>query len=449
MKKKYKKKPIKGIDKEQVSAAEEHPDSKLHQSTMADFSDDISEGGDYVDHTAEEVDPVQRDEIQSSAPVGYIGSDDIGSVDVDWSQQAIDKRKKRLYGGRTREGIKREFNYVLQLLRNKYVCLSCHKLYNEKIKRCYRCNAYTTSIFNQSNLKKEKMWVPKVNHYTGEVIGEREISYYPEYPRGLKYIYNLAENKSLRELKEVPGTGLKNAGVGLPGRNAYEKEIDALRKPFKEWLDFKHRFGQTIFKYVENKPENYTIYDKTYTVVTTYLERLKLIRLQLWYQLYTVIGGLGDFKDIKKITIDKKNYIKLYVPESKGFYSYTAKHLPSDKTILILSPEPDPELDAVEDIQPVKIGRSENVPARMNLSEKNILYEHFKKAIHALIFYKNDLVIVVPQEKSFIFPNSINDLMNWDVYYSIKDGDTLSEKNPSGPTRMYIEWDMDDFYEDL
>jgi len=97
----------------------------------------------------------------------------------------------------------------------------------------------------------------------------------------------------------------------------------------------------------------------------------------------------------------------------------------------------------------VKIGRSENVPARMNLSPKNILYEPFKEAIHALIFNKDELIIVIPQDKSFIFPLEPDDLKKWDKYKSILAGDTLSEKNPSGPTNMYMEWDLDDYFDDL
>lgn len=453
MKKKYKKKPIKGIDKEQVSESEEHPDSTLNQSTMADFSDDISEGGDYVDHTAEEVDPVQRDILQQSAPVGYIGSDDIGSVDVDWNQMAIDKRKKRLYGGRTREGIKRSYNFVKDLLFGKYICLNCHKLFNYKTERCPNCNSYTTAFFNSKPIKKDYSILESIEDDYARRQQKKyidNVEYFDTECRGLKYIHVMAEGKSLQELKEVPGTRLKSSGRGLPGKDAYAKEIDALRKPFAAWLnDRQGGSGQTIFKYVEKKPENYTIYDKTYTVVTTYLERLKLIRLQLWYELYHSLGGLGDFKDIKKVTIDKQDYIKLYIPESEGFYPYTAKHPASDKTILILSPTPDPELDAVEDIQPVKIGRSETVPARMNLSKKHILYEPFKEAIHALIFNKDELIIVIPQEKSFIFPLEPDDFYKWSGYESIISGATLSERNPSGPTNMYIEWDADDFYDEL
>lgn len=454
MKKKYKKKPIKGIDKEQVSESEEHPDYKVPQVTLADFSTEISEGGDYVDHTAEEIDPVQSDIQQQSAPVGYVDGDGIDMpVDIDWTQQAIDKRKKRLYGGRTREGIKRQYNFVKNFLAGRYVCLSCHKLLNFKTERCPNCNSYTTAIFNSKPVKKDYSILESIeDRYERRSMKEYidNYQYFDTESRGLKYIYDLAEVKSLLQLKEVPGTRLKSSGLGLPGKDAYQNEINNLRKEFAEWLNNKsYATGQSIFWYAPQQPEIHTIYDKTYTVVTHYLERLKLIRLQLWYQLYSSIGRLGDFKDIKSITIDKNKYLKIYIPDAAGYYPYAAKHLPSDKIILILSPERDPELESVDNIQPVKIGRSDQVPARLNLSTKNILYEPFKEALHALIFNKDELIIVIPQEKSFIFPLEADDFKKWDIYDSINAGDTLSEKNPSGPTNMYKEWDMDDFYDEL
>lgn len=450
MKKKYKKKPIKGISKEQVSESEEHPDSKLHQLTMADFSGQSSAGGDYVDHTAEEIDPVQRDETQSSAPIGYIND---MPVDIDWSQMAVDKRKKRLYGGRTRNGIKRQYNFVKNFLIGEYICLSCHKLLNFKTERCPHCNAYTTAIFNSKPVKKDYSILESIEDDYARRSMKRYIDNHQHFDtesRGLKYIYDLAEEKSLLQLKEVPGTRLKSSGLGLPGKDAYQNEINNLRKPFAEWLNNKsYTTGQSIFWYAPHQPEIHTIYDKTYTVVTHYLERLKLIRLQLWYQLYSSIGGLGYFKDSKAVTVDKNKYLKISVPDAEGYYSYTAKHPPSDKKILILSPEPEPDLDVVEDIQPVKIGRSDQVKKRMNLSPKHFLYEPFKEAYHALIFHKNELIIVIPQEKSFIFPLSTDDIKKWDKYNYASSGGYLTEKNPSGPTKMYIEWDTDDFYDEL
>lgn len=91
-KKKYKKKAIK--EKDQVSETEEVPDGKVQQTLLPDYIGTESEGGDYVNHAAEEVDPVQRDIAQQSAPVGLLGD---FPVDVDWSQMAVDKSKKRLY----------------------------------------------------------------------------------------------------------------------------------------------------------------------------------------------------------------------------------------------------------------------------------------------------------------------------------------------------------------
>lgn len=446
-KKKYKKKPIK--QKDRISETEEIQDSKIHQITLADFSSESAAGGDYVDHTSEEINLVQRDIRQESAPVGIDSSG--FDVHVDWTQMAIDRRKKYLYGGRTREGIKDRFNFIKYFLSRRYICLNCHKLYDLYTERCYACDSLTTTIFNQPTLKKEKISIPKFNHWTGEIIGYYQRSVFNEVPQAFEHIRELSE-KSKLQLEEVPGTRLKSAGQKLPGIHAHEKEINNLREPFAQWLNDRYCRGehqQAMFQYVTQKPETYTIYSKTYTVVTNYLERLKLIRLQLWYDLYHIIGGLGDFKDIKKVTIDKKKYIKLSIPDIEGYYSYTAKHPPSNKIILILSPEPDPELDAVEDIQPVQIGRSDRIKKRLNLSRKNILYEPFKKAYHALIFEKDDLKIVIPQEKSFIFPLDVDDLKKWNKYYSILAGSTLSERNPSGPSNMYKEWDMDDYYSEF
>lgn len=446
--KKYKKKAIK--EKDQVSETEEVPDGKVQQTLLPDYIGTESEGGDYVNHTAEEVDPVQRDIAQQSAPVGLLGD---FPVEVDWSQMAVDKRKKRLYGGRTRTRIKNQYNFVNNLLFSTYVCLNCHKLLKYNTERCPYCNSLTTALFNKKNPKKTKHQRVKYNAFTNELI-EMGSYYVYETPRAFEYMRELS-TQPLLQLEEVPGTRLKGSGKKLPGISAHKDVIDKLRKPFAGWLN--RRIGwhdndwinQTVFVYVANKPQYTTIYDKTYTVVTNYLERLKLIRLQLWYELYHSLGGLGDFKQIKSVTIDKKKYIKLYVPEAEGYYSYSAHHVASDKTVLILSPEPDPELDSVENIQPIQIGRSEKVKARMNLSMKNSLYSGFKEAYHALIFKKDELIIVIPQEKSFIFPFTINDIENWRIHSAIDHGESLDEKNPSGPTRMYIEWDKDDFYDDL
>lgn len=428
-KKEYRKKTVK--QKDRTSKSEEHPETNLKQKTFADFSSQSTAGGDYVDHTAEEIAPVQRDIHQASIPEGIMSNG--MPVEVPWDQMAIDRRKKYLYGGRTREGIKDRFNFIKILLSRRYICLNCHKLYKKYTERCYHCDSLTTTIFNQPTLKKEKISIPIFNRWTGEIIGYSQRIIFNEVPRAFEYIHDLSE-KSLLQLEEVPGTRLKSSGQKLPGIYAYKTEIDKLRKPFAEWLNKRYINGsinQPIFEYVEYKPENYTIYSKTYTVVTHYLKQLKLIRLQLWNQLYSSIGGLGDFKDIKKRTIDKRDYIKLSVPGTEGYYSHTATHPPSNKTILILSPGPDPELDAVEDIQPIKIARSDRVKKPLNLSRKNILYKPFKKAYHALIFEKNELKIIIPQEKSFIFPMEAADLKKWDEYNSINAGRTLSERNPS------------------
>ena len=458
MKKKYKKKVIK--QKHRISEAEEHPEHDVQLDLFADIAGESTKGGDYVDHTAEEVDPVQRDIQHDSVPVGYIGTSEYDfPTDVDWSQQAIDTRKKRLYGGRTREGIKNQFNFTSGLLNNKYVCLNCHRLYKYQEKRCYHCNSLTTAVFNKKSTKKKKTTIPIFSKNNGKIFGheitkgrEEIVGYetiiYTEEPRAFEYIRELTE-KPLLQLEEVPGTRLKSSGKKLPGIYAHKDDIDKLRIPFTEWLNDGWSYGQTVFRYAAYKPERYTIYDKTYTVVTNYLERLKLIRLQLWNQLYSSIGGLGDFKDIKKVTFDKNMYIKLSIPDAAGYYPYSAKHPASNKMILILSPEPEPEFDACEDIQPVKIGRSDQVLKRLNLSPKNILYDQFKEAIHALIFHKDKFIIVIPQEKSFIFPLVPEDLNKWDTYYLINFGGTLNERNPSGPTKSYIEWDLDDYYDEI
>lgn len=446
-KKIYQKKIIK--DKDRTSETEEHPDTNLKKITLPDFTSQSSEGGDYTDHTAEEINPTQRDIQQASAPMGIDSSG--FPVYVDWSQMAI--VTNRLYGGRTREGIKNDFDFTKILLSGHYICLNCHKLYDFYSERCDTCGSLTTARFNKNpeKTKRKPFKATIINPVTDHAINFY-VKPYPELPRAFEYIRDLCE-KSKEQLQEVPGTRLKSAGQHLPGIYAYKTEIDNLREPFAQWLNNEYcydgGYNQTIFQYVTHEPEIYTIYSKTYTVVTNYLERLKLIRLQLWYELYHSIGGLGDFKSIKKVTIDKQEYIKLSVPDAAGYYSYAATHPPSNKIILILSPEPDPELDAVEDIQPVKIGRSDRVKAQLNLSKKNILYESFKKAYHALIFEKDDLIIVIPQEKSFIFPMDIDDLKKWDKYYSIMAGSTLSERNPSGPTRMYKEYDLDDFYSEF
>ncbi len=55
--KKYKKKAIK--EKDQVSETEEVPDGKVQQTLLPDYIGTESEGGDYVNHAAEEVDPVR------------------------------------------------------------------------------------------------------------------------------------------------------------------------------------------------------------------------------------------------------------------------------------------------------------------------------------------------------------------------------------------------------
>lgn len=445
-KKKYKKKPIK--QKDRISETEEIQNAKVNKTILADFSSESTAGGDYVDHTAEEINPIQRDIHQQSAPTGFI-NDGFGDapVDVDWSQMAIDKRKKRLYGGRTREGIKEQYNFTSGFLGRKYICLNCHRLYTLEEERCYHCNSVTTAKFNKKKIKKKRTTRSRriYNDYYTDKYPEFH-NPYAEFSRAFKYIRDLTE-KPLLQLEEVPGTRLKSSGQKLPGIYAYKNEINALREPFAQWLN--KGGDQAIFHHVAYKPENYTIFDKTYTVVTHYLEQLKLIRLQLWYQLYSSLGGLGSFEDIKKVSMDKKKYIKVSVPDAEGYYSYTAKHPISDKTILILSPEPEPLLDAVEDIQPIKIGTSDQVKKQLNLSKKNILYEPFKNAIHALIFKRDELIIVIPQEKSFIFPMEEDDLKKWDKYKSINAGETLSERNPSGPTRMYIEYDMDDFYSEF
>jgi len=446
-KKKYKKKAIK--EKDQVSETEEVPDGKVQQTLLPDYIEKESDGGDYVNHAAEEVDPVQRDIAQQSAPIGLLGD---MPVDVDWSQMAVDKSKKRLYGGRTSTGIKNQFNFVRNFLFKKYVCLNCHKLLEYKTERCPYCNSLTTMVFNKKSTIKRKVRIMRIRRLQTPIgnidMGmDSYVKYIPETPRAFEYIHELS-TQPLLQLEEVPGTRLKGSGKKLPGISAHKDIIDKLRKPFAGWLNNEWT-SQTIFVYAANQPQYTTIYDKTYTVVTNYLERLKLIRLQLWYQLYHSLGGCGDFKQIKSVTIDKKKYIKLYVPEAEGYYSYSAYHAASDKTVLILSPEPEPELDSVENVQPIQIGRSEQVKARMNLSMKNSLYAGFKEAYHALIFKKDEFIIVIPQEKSFIFPFTIHDIKQWREYDSIDNGESLDEKNPSGPTRMYIEWDKDDFYDEL
>jgi len=246
----------------------------------------------------------------------------------------------------------------------------------------------------------------------------------------------------MAELEEIPGTRLKSTGKKLPGVNAYRKEIDELREPLVNLLN-RYQNPMHFFKYLAEDPGRTSIFDPVHEVVTNYLNRLKLIRLQLWNDLYSTFGGLGTFKEIKKVTIDDKGkytYIKVRTPKDAiNYYPFIANHDLSCKKILILSETNNPLIDTLNDIESIKIGRKETIGSDISLPEKNPLFKPFLDAENALIFEKNSIISVIPQERSWIFPRNVEELKH---LFELKHIESYGRSKHLKPSLR--EWDRDE-----
>jgi len=409
-----------------ITDGEEHELNKPKKDIVPDYTGKTDTGGDYVKYTTKEdntstvANDIAKDIEYNSMPAASFGIEDISNC-INWNQMAVDTRKKRLVHGQTRKGVKEWHDFVKELLAGHYICMNCHRLHAMRTDRCYRCNAVTTSYLMPNKIK------PKKLRY--------------EIPKAFDYVHDLIE-MPMAELEEIPGTRLKSTGKKLPGVNAYRKEIDELREPLVNLLN-RYQNPMHFFKYLAEDPGRTSIFDPVHEVVTNYLNRLKLIRLQLWNDLYSTFGGLGTFKEIKKVTIDDKGkytYIKVRTPKDAiNYYPFIANHDLSCKKILILSETNNPLIDTLNDIESIKIGRKETIGSDISLPEKNPLFKPFLDAENALIFEKNSIISVIPQERSWIFPRNVEELKH---LFELKHIESYGRSKHLKPSLR--EWDRDE-----
>lgn len=408
-KKKYlKQKPVSAFyDKDIFKASKDKPD------LIADLSSESKKGGDYV---------VKNTLIQQDLRIGDLAA--IERTKKGWTnraynvhavdQMAVDNtrfdtrnrvftRFPGAFVGPKPSGLIKKGDIVKMLLSRRYICTRCHFPHDVYYKWCPSCSA------------------PVIRRYP---------------------IYNLIK-MNIEELKIIPGTEfrnpkngkkIKNTGNKIPGYSGDRSLIEALRQPLSLYLQENFR---TMIAYHANKEEG-ELSQRIGVVVTNYLERLKLIRLQLWNMLYDNIGRIGVFSDINDFSLDKSSF-KLSLPaDAVGMKPYIAHFNYGDKDIMLLSHDDYLKSDKLKDIKPMKISGKDTIKKqRISISKKVPIYNEIKESHHhALIFRNDDYIAVIPQEKSMIFPESTAEL--YDLFELARFQGT--RKVP----RKYAAWDIHD-----
>lgn len=388
-------------------------DHKNKPELFADLTGESKKGGDYVKHTSNNKPDLRMGDLAAieQTKKGWTETAyNIHAVD----QMAVDNTR---FDTRTRafvrfpgafvgpkpSGLIKRGDLIKWLLSRRYICTRCHFPHDRHYKWCPACSA------------------PVIRRYP---------------------IYNLIK-MDIEELKIIPGTELRNPKNGkkikstgnfIPGYSAYRRLIEDLRRPLALFLQENFR---TVIGYHASKEES-ELSPRVGVVVTNYLERLKLIRLQLWNILYDNIGRIGSFTDINSFSLDKSSF-KLSLPaDAVGMKPYFAHHALSDKDIMLLSNDDYLKSDKVKDITPIKISGKDTIKKqRISISKKVPIYNEIKESHHhALIFRNNDYIAVIPQEKSMIFPESPAEL--YDLFALAR------FQGPRKVQRKYAVWDIHD-----
>lgn len=247
---------------------------------------------------------------------------------------------------------RRSKSFIRRFLKNKTLCLSCHKPHLFKYPQCPDCGVSTTL----------------------------------NYP-------SLVEKLTL-------GT-IKSLRVGIPGPE-FKKRNDSLKGDLKEFMD-NEEVG--LYEGYENPKINLSVYP----IGVWDLEKLHLISVKLWNMLYTVKGQLGNFLEMDHRTGEPIIPIGMLKEYFDGdFFLFRGYHMPSNKNILIMSPK--------EDFKHPCFTKIENTNKKIQEADKVIsldgtsLWDEFKDCEWYLYFSDNENFFIVPQMRSMLDIRDENDL---------------------------------------
>lgn len=264
---------------------------------------------------------------------------------------------------------------IKRILKNKTLCLSSHKPHVINYKICPDCNAVTTRTD----------------------------------PKYAEILEKLIDSK-IPQLRR-----------GIPGSKE-EKRRNCLKGPLKQNMNY-YKMGII------------TGYKEKYPIDICNLEKLSLISFQLWNILYSLEGDLGTFIGIEE------PFEGIYIPErlsEEKLFTFIGHHESSNKQILILSPHKKFTHPKISDITLInqKLAKiNQYLDIKSVLSEKKLLYDKFRESEWYLIFEQSSNIFIIPQEKSYLDIQFIEDL---EQLLTIADISRIHQK-PS-----LLEWDIDE-----